>query len=129
MKLLPDFQNITTTITFALSLTMAIVVALDKENDYEKLSSQNKIASDKYWELREKALELLYKLRVDSDIVAIQDEFLELKKMRLQANYELPYTSEKSVALASKKLKENGDNDYSRDYKYFIPENLRSMED
>ncbi len=129
LKLLPDYQYIAIIIIFILSLTLTIVVALDKENDYEKLSSNNKIASDKCWELREKALELLFKLKTDYDIVAIRDEFLELKKMRLQVNHELPYTSEKSVAVAKKKLKENCDNDYSNDYKYFIPEILRSVED
>lgn len=129
LQLFPSFQSIATTITFALSLTTTIVVALDKENEYTKLSIQNKMASNKYWELREKASSLLSRLKTENDVNIIIEEFSELKEIRLQANSELPYTSEISVELAKRRVKENRDNDYSKDYSYFIPEALRNIED
>lgn len=129
LKLSSDFQNLSIIITFALSLSMTIVVALDKENDYKELANQNKQAADKFLEIREKALELLYGLMMGRDINAIQQEFIELKEVRNHENSVLPYTSLEAVELASKKIKEKRDNDYSEDYEYFIPEKLRSSED
>lgn len=127
MKIFPDFQFASTIIVFTLSLTMTIVVALDKESDYESLSLQNKQASNKYWELREKASECLFLLNSGKDTDNVNEVFLELKEIRKQANSELPYTSPAAVKLAGNKLKKNRDNDYSNDYEYFIPEKLREL--
>lgn len=128
LKILPSFQDVSMTITFALSLATTIVIALDKENDYKKLAEQNKMAADKYLEMRNKATALLYRMKHEDSNTNIEKEFSELKELRNTANPDLPYTSSKAVGLASKKLKENKDNDYNDDYKLFIPENLLDLE-
>lgn len=128
LKIFPNIQDISMTITFAISLATTIVIALDKENDYKKLAEQNKVAADKFLEMRNKATALLYKMKYEEDIAIIEKEFLELKELRNQANPDLPYTSSKAVALASKKLKENKDNVYNDDYKLFISKNLLDLE-
>ncbi|TLG77360.1 SLATT domain-containing protein [Culicoidibacter larvae] len=129
LKISSDFQNISMILTFALSLSMTIVVALDKENDYKELANQNKLAADKFLEIREKALELLYELNMGKDADVIQQEFKELKEVRNQENSMLPHTSLEAVEVASIKIKDKRDNDYSEDYEYFIPKNLRNLED
>lgn len=128
LKIFPNFQSVSMTITFALSLAATIIIALDKEKDYKKLVEQNKVAADKYLEMRNKATELLYKMKSGDSITTIEKEFFELKELRNHANPDLPYTSSKAVTLAGKKLKENKDNDYNDDYKLFIPKNLLYLE-
>lgn len=128
LKIFPSVQDLSMTITFALSLTTTIVIALDKENDYKKLAEQNKVAADKYLEMRNKATALLYRMKYEDNIMTIEKEFSELKELRNHANPDLPHTSSKAVTLASKKLKENKDNDYNEDYKLFIPKNLLDLE-
>ncbi|KXS56936.1 hypothetical protein AWJ03_14595 [Listeria monocytogenes] len=129
LKIFSEYSTLVTIISLAFSLSLSIVIALDKENDYKKLANQNKVDSDKFLELRECALELLYKLKMNSDVNDINKEFSKLKKLRRHINVELSYTSPKAVKLATKKIKDNKDNDYSKDYKYFIPKNLRYSED
>lgn len=128
LKIFPNFQDVSMTITFAISLATTIVIALDKENDYKKLAEQNKVAADKFLEMRNKATALLYRMKYQEDITIIEKEFLELNELRNQENPDLPYTSSKAATLASKKLKENKDNVYNDDYKLFIPKNLLDLE-
>lgn len=128
LKIFPSIQDVSMTITFALSLATTIVIALDKENDYKKLAEQNKVAADRYLEMRNKATALLYRMKHEDNITAIEKEFSELKELRNHVAPDLPYTSSKAVALASKKLKENKDNDYNDDYKLFIPQYLLDLE-
>lgn len=128
LEIYPDFQHISMTITFVLSLVTAIIIAVDKESDYKKLAEQNKIAADKYLEMREGANELLYKIKCGEDLEKIQKEFLELKDARNHANPDLPYTSNKAVNLASENLKKRRDNNYTDDYKLFISKALLEIE-
>lgn len=124
LKIFPSVQDVSMTITFALSLANTIVIALDKENDYKKLAEQNKVAADRYLEMRNKAKALLYRMKYKDNITVIENEFSELKGLRNHTDPDLPYTSPKAVTLASKKLKENKDNDY----KLFISQNLLDLE-
>ena len=128
LKIFPSIQDIAMTITFAISLDTTIVIALDKEKDYKKLAEQNKVAADKYLEMRNKAMSLLYRMKYEEGITTIENEFLELKELRNEADPGLPHTSYQAVELASKKLKENKDNDYTEDYKLFIPKDLLDLE-
>lgn len=128
LEIYPDFQHISMTITFALSLVTTIIITVDKESDYKKLAEQNKIAADKYLEMREGANELLYKIKCGDDLENIKKEFLELKDARNHANPDLPYTSNKAVNLASENLKKRRDNNYTDDYKLFISKALLETE-
>lgn len=119
LKVLPEYQTISLTVTFILSLATTLISLLEKESDYKKLSEQTRIAANRFWELREDCTSLLYKLKDGYDEKDATKEFDELKKLRKTYNTELLNPSKKAVALASEKIKTNHDNDYSDDYKYF----------
>lgn len=126
---LPTFEREAMIATFIISVFATIIIAFDKETDYKHLSEQNKSYADKYLEMRNASLDLLYKMKLGDDISEIRRNFTELKEMRKNENINAPYTSPKAVHLASKKLKENRDNDYSNDYELFIPVKLLNLED
>ena len=125
LEFFPKYQHFIVFGTFCLSFATTIITTIDKENDYEKLSLQNKTASEQYFLLREKSMELLYRLCSGETIDSIEVDFIELKENRNLTNSELPYTSPRAVVSAQDKVKNGRDNDYTEDYEYFIPEKLR----
>lgn len=63
-------------------------------------------------------------MKSGDDLGGIVEKFDELKKLRKVYNMELLNPSPKAVKLASKRIKESHDNDYTDDYKYFNLEDL-----
>lgn len=124
LKILPEYQAVSLTITFILSLATTFINLLEKESDYKKLSDQTRVTANKFWELREDCYSLLYALKSGDDLGGIVEKFDELKKLRKVYNMELLNPSPKAVKLASKRIKESHDNDYTDDYKYFNLEDL-----
>lgn len=124
LKLFPNHQEVSIAVTFLSSVFTTIVTALDKEKNFKVVAEQNKIAAHEYFVMRNKAKELLYRLKYSEGVYSIEQEFANLKMRREQSNPKLPYTSVKAVNLARKRLKEDKDNIYANDHRFFIPENL-----
>lgn len=119
LKAFPEYQTISLTITFILSLITTFINLLEKESDYKKLSDQTRATANRFWELREDCRSLGYRLKCEDDLSEIIKEFNELKRLRKIYNAELLNPSPKAVDLASKKIRIQLDNDYSNDYKCF----------
>lgn len=124
LKLAPNHQEISIILPFLFSVATTLATTLDKENNYKVLAEQNKTSAHEYFVMRNKAIELLYKSKCSEGIYLIEKEFFDLKKEREQSNPKLPYTSAKSVNLARVRLKEDKDNIYANDKRFFIPEDL-----
>lgn len=122
-------NNISLWITLVMSIMTASASIFTKNEEINKEASYCKQYAEKFLQIRENSISDLYKIH-DSKI---QNESFEKDVSRKLAenlvrmdvlDESMPFTSEKSVSLASFKIKQRFDNDISEDYKYFIPLNL-----
>lgn len=119
LKLFPEHQNLSLIIVFTLALSVTIIELVEKDRDFSKLAEQTRNVASNFWELRVDCESLINDLKSDGDVAQLREKFEELKAKRKLLNRDLSNPSSKAVSIASKKLKENKDNDYTEDYKYF----------
>lgn len=117
-------------ITAIVSFISLTITGIDKSIDYEKLSIKENQDSRNFWLIREQALSLLSDLQYQTrDINEIEKEYYELLELRSLYDLQLLNTSQKAVKKAKKLIKKCKDNDYSKDYIFFIPKDLLELEE
>lgn len=116
-------------ITALLSFATAAMNGFDKSIDYDKLSKKEQVDANKFWELREDALSLLFDVVYETkNIDDIEKDLKELKQMRTIYNNELDNDiPNRTVNKASKRLKNRNDNVYEEDYTKFISADLLKL--
>lgn len=112
------------------SLLVTLSVAFRKEFNFDGLSSREKADANAFWELREEASRLLYSLTYNTEPSAeVSEKFNRLLEIRSEKSLELMTPSQKAVDKAGKLLKNRRDDDYTEDFKYFIPTNLMEIKE
>ena len=75
--------------------------------------------ASQFWELRVDCESLLNSLRAGEDIELLQNDFQKIKDLRKTLARDLPNATSKAVRIATFKLKNSRDNDYTNDYRLF----------
>lgn len=119
LQVLPDYHNLSLLVTFTLSLSTIFIESFEKDKDFNKLSENSRAMAGQFWELRVDCESLLYKLKAGEDIKSIQNDFQKIKDLRKTLARDLPNATSKAVCIATFKLKNNRDNDYTNDYRLF----------
>lgn len=122
-------NNISLWITLVISIMSASASIFTKNEDINKEAIYCKQYAEKFLQIKEKCISDLYKIsgsKILND--SLEKEIYHrhtkiLMKMDI-LDETMPFTSQKSVSLASFKIKKRFDNDISNDYKFFIPFNL-----
>lgn len=108
-----------------ISFITLLVTGIDKVLDISKLSVKEKYVANHFWKLREEGLKLLSTIQYQTDdIENVQIRYEELIDLRNKYNNDLSNVPKRYVNEASRLLKLRKDNDYSNDFKYFIPDRL-----
>ena len=114
--------KIFTVITAFLTL---VVSGIDKVWNFEKQVSKEKTDAHNFLVLRDRAIKLLSSVQYsDGDLKEIKNEYEKMMDKKLSISAELSNVPRRTVNKAGKLLKENRDNDYSNDYRLFIPKEL-----
>lgn len=114
--------KILTVITAFLTL---VVSGIDKVWNFEKQVSKEKTDAHNFLVLRDRAMKLLSSVQYsDGDLKVIKNEYEKMLDKKLSISAELSNVPRRTVNKAEKLLKENRDNDYSNDYRLFIPKEL-----
>ena len=121
--------------TFGFNLAIAIVSFItlavngfDKVLDLGKVAIKEKNDANNFWILRERAKSLLSDVHFQTvKIENIKSKYDDLIELRIKYNDSLLNVPKSVVKKASKLIKERKDNDYTEDYKYFIPEELMDL--
>lgn len=102
-----------------------VVSGIDKVWNFEKQVSKEKIDAHNFLVLRDRSIKLLSSVQYsDGDLKEIKNEYEKMMDKKLSISAELSNVPRRTVNKAGKLLKENRDNDYSNDYRLFIPKEL-----
>lgn len=101
------------------------VSGIDKVWNLESAVSKEKIDAHNFLTLRDRALQLLSSIQYnDGDLKEIKSEYEKMMDRKLSISLELSNVPRRTVNKAEQLLKNNRDNDYSNDYRLFIPKDL-----
>lgn len=102
-----------------------IMKGIEETTNPSELAKKEKSSANNFWRLREEGISLLSDIQYSTiKLECAQKKFNELVEKRNKYNSELENVPKKIVGRASDMIKIRKDNDYSEDYKYFIPEDL-----
>lgn len=119
LQVLSNYQNLSLFITFILSLSSIFIESFEKDKDFNKLAEHSRVMASQFWELRVDCESLLNSLRAGEDIELLQNDFQKIKDLRKTLARDLPNATSKAVRIATFKLKNSRDNDYTNDYRLF----------
>lgn len=101
------------------------VSGIDKVWNLESAVLKEKIDAHNFLTLRDRALQLLSSIQYnDGNLKEIKNEYEKMMDRKLSISLELSNVPRRTVNKAEQLLKNNRDNDYSNDYRLFIPKDL-----
>ena len=121
-------MTLTTTIMSFITVTM---IAFDRAIDYDRLSKNEEIYANRYWELQEEARELLSDVVYEtSSVREVNRRFKKLKKIRKQYKHELADgINSKWTKRVATKLEVAKEHISEEDYIKFVPADLILLEE